>query len=101
MISDAVSSGLAGIGVATRRIEASAHNVANLNTQDFRPLEVRQAVDAAGHPQATTARPDEPRDVDLAREIAGQVQARTSFQASLRTIETGLEMRGQLLDLLA
>lgn len=99
MISDAASAGLAGINSATQRIGASAHNVANLNTQDFRPLEVRQAVDATDRPRATVERSKEAREVDLTREIVDQLRARIDFEASLRVIEADLETKGMLLDM--
>ncbi len=99
MISDAASAGLAGLNAATRRLETSAHNVANLNTQDFRPLEVRQAVDASERPQVVVERSKDARPVELAGEIIEQIRARVGAQASLRVIEADLELKGMLVDL--
>ncbi len=99
MISDAASAGLAGLDVATKRLEASAHNVANLNTPDFHPLEVQQAVDAGQRPQAVVNRTKDPREVDLGREKIEQTKALVSGQAALRTLDAELELKGSLLDM--
>lgn len=99
MISNAASAGLAGLEAATKRLEASAHNVANLNTRDFHPLQVQQAVDASGRPQATAKRSPKPQEVDLAREMVEQTKALVGGQAALRTLDAEIELKGSLIDL--
>ncbi|MCP5055585.1 MAG: flagellar basal body rod protein [bacterium] len=99
MISNAASAGLAGLEAASKRLEASAHNVANVNTRNFHPVEVQQAVDASERPQAVATRSPEPQEVDLAREAVEQMKALVGGQAALRTLDAEMELKGSLLDI--
>ena len=82
-------------------ISTSAHNVANLLSEDFRPLRAEQSSSAAGGSSVRVSQAPEPRQVDLAREIVSQIQSSTQYTASLRVLEVGADMRGELIDLLA
>lgn len=99
MISNAASAGLAGFEAASRRLEASAHNIANVNTRNFHPVEIQQAVDASERPQTVASRSPEPGEVDLAREAVEQTKALVGGQAALRTLDAELELKGSLLDI--
>ena len=84
---------------AQTRVAVSAHNVANLLTEDFRPQRVVQTSSAAGGSTARVQQSADPAPVSLAREGVGQIQASTQYPASARVFEVGADMRGQLLDL--
>ncbi|MCP3983632.1 MAG: flagellar basal body rod protein [bacterium] len=99
MISSATSAGLAGFEAASKRMEASAHNVANVNTRNFHPVEIQQAVDASERPQAVSTRSPEAQEVDLARESVEQTKALVGGQAALKTLDAELELKGSLLDI--
>lgn len=92
---------LSGMQSAQTRVAVSAHNVANLLTEDFRPQRVVQTSLASG---GSTARVEQSRgrsEVSLASEIVGQIQASAQYSASARVFAVGSEIRGQLLDLFA
>jgi flagellar hook protein FlgE len=97
----AISAGLSGIASAEKRIGVASHNVANLLTEEFRPLEAEQHSRAGGGSYATVEQEAEPREVDLAREFVGMDVAALQAKASMRVIETELDVLGSLLDIKA
>lgn len=92
---------LTGIRSAEQRMAASAHNVANLGTEDFRPLRVTQNTLGGGGVAARVMQVEIPEEVDVASEVAAQIEARIQFLASLRTIGAQQELEGALVDLFA
>ncbi len=98
---DGLSAALSGIHSAERRVAASAHNVANLQTEDLRPLRATQSTAPGGGSQVHVHQEAEARPVHLARELALQMLAGVQFQASLRVLEVEGDLRGRLVDLRA
>ena len=96
--SNATSIGLSGLTAAMARLNSSAHNIANVLTEDFRPLRTTQAERAEGGVDAHTEQLTEPRAVDLAQEFVEQIRAQVAARASLRAIDTSLDVLGFLLD---
>ena len=91
---------ISGIQSAQLRLNASAHNVANLTTPSFRPLRVEQSAVAGGGSTARVTRSPDPSEVDLVREIIDQIRAKTQFMSSVRFAAVAVETRGTLVDLL-
>lgn len=98
---DTLGIALSGMQSASTRVAVSAHNVANLLTEGFRPQRVEQTSQASGGSRASVATAPTPEPVSLDREIVDQITAKTQFKASARVLAAGLEMRGSLLDILA
>ncbi len=98
---DPLTIAASGMRSAEVRFAASAHNVANLNTPDFRPLRVEQASVAGGGSVAHARQEPVPRQVDLVREFVEQARAGHQYLASLRALSVSLETRGTLVDMLA
>jgi flagellar hook protein FlgE len=98
---DPLTIAASGMRSAELRLGASAHNVANLNTPDFRPLRAHQSSRAGGGSQVRVVQEARPQAVDLAREIVEQMLAKLQHGASLRVLVTASETRGSLVDLLA
>lgn len=92
---------LSGMQSAQTRVAVSAHNVANLLTDGFRPQRSVQTSLASGGSQATVQTAASPEPVDLDREIVEQIVAKTQFEASARVLGVDLELKGSLLDILA
>ena len=90
-----------GVRAAELRMAASAHNVANLTTPDFRPLRTVQRSSPAGGAVASSFQEPAPRPVELARELVDQMLAAAQLRASLRVFVVDAEVRGSLLDLFA
>ena len=98
---DPLSTALSGIRSAELRLGASAHNVANLNTPDFRPLRTLQSSVAGGGSTAHVVQEPDPQEVDLVREFVEQFRAAHQFGAALHVLRTTAETRGLLVDMLA
>jgi flagellar basal body rod protein FlgG len=101
MAADALSIALSGISGAHKRVEAASHNVANLLTEDFRPVRVLQSSRASGGSTVEVEQAAEPEPVSLAREFIESDLAAIQAKASARIVEVDLDMLGSLLDILA
>ena len=97
MINSTSSIALSGLKAAQTRLDVSAHNIANLQTGDFRRQEVRQESTPGGGTRATVQRAPAPGEA-LAQDVVEQMGARYAFIASLKVIETDRKMTGALLD---
>lgn len=74
----------------------SAHNVANVNTEDFGAT--RTTITSQGNtPVAQSTQSD--NRTNLAKEISDQIVIEKSFEANANTIKAKDEMIGSLLDL--
>ena len=96
------SIGSSGLQAAQLRLDASANNVANMNTPGYRRQVVAQeeAADSAGV-RATVQRAQEAERVALEKEAVEQMSATYAFKANLQTIKAQDEMMGSLLDVKA
>ncbi len=97
---DAIGSSLSGVRSAFERRNASAHNVANLLTEEFRPLRARQSEVEAGGSRVEIERAARPETVDLAKELVDSSLASVQAKASLRVLDTDLDLVGTLIDTL-
>lgn len=91
---------LSGLNAASLRLDSAAHNIANLQTPEFRRQQVRQQALPEGGVRAELDRAVQPGDA-LAEDIVGQMAASIDYRASLKLLKTGDELLGRLLDLRA
>jgi flagellar basal body rod protein FlgB len=98
MLVRAISNALSGIRSASRRQEVSAHNVANLLTDDFQPQRTLQREAREGGSTAEVQRSATPESVDVAEEFVQQSLAALQTRASLRVLGTSLELVDEILD---
>lgn len=96
---DALGIALSGMQSAGTRVAVSAHNVANVMTEDFRPQRAVQSSLPGGGARARVEQSERPERVSLAGEIVGQQVASLQYSASARVFAVGAEMRGSLVDL--
>lgn len=92
---------LSGIAAAGVRMGVSAHNVANLTTEDFHPLRSYQESVAGGGTRVQVERSPTAETVDLAGEIVNQMTASLQARASMQVLKTDMGLIGSLLDLFA
>ena len=104
----AAAIGLSGMRAAQLRLDASAHNVANVQTPGFQRQQVSQtAQPATGGVSAQVGQ--EPASLAqgmdgfnrLAQDMVEQRMSLYSFTANLRTVQTQDAMLGALLDVRA
>lgn len=104
------SSAMSGLRAASRRLEASANNVANLNTDGFEPsrvalsdlssggvrISISDTARAKANDPAATAVPS---GTDPIEETVAQTTAAFAFRANLRTLYTAQSLDAALLAL--
>lgn len=88
---------LSGMSAANQLQQASAHNIANLNTPGFRRQEVVQSTDPSGGVTAAY-RESEKEGEALEADVVGQLQAKALFLANLSVFRAQDRMAGALLD---
>lgn len=80
------------------RMGASAHNIANTQTEDFHREEVlQQARPALGGTEATVRRAPEAGH-QMEQDVVDQLAAKNSFLANLAVFKAGDKMLGTLID---
>lgn len=100
-MNDTLSIARSGMQSAQVRLRNSAHNVANVVTQDFKNHRTVQMTQAGGGSRASTRIDSEPREVSLTNEFVEQSLASFQFKASARVVQTDLDLKGSLLDAFA
>ena len=95
------SIGNSGLHAAQLRLGASAHNVANLNTPDFRRHSVAQQAAGEGAGVHATVQRGAQAGVALAQEAVEQMSATCAFKANVQVLKTQDRMMGALLDIQA
>ena len=113
-LSSVYATALSGLLHQSRRMEVSAHNVANLHTDGFRASRA-VAREAPGGGVATHVAPTDDTapllledgelltgsNTDLATEVVTQISARAAYGANLAALETAQESEEALLDILS
>lgn len=91
------SIGNSGLQAAQLRLDASAHNVANLSTPGFRRQVVEQTENPGGGVQASVQRATQEGSA-LEQEAVEQIAATYAFKANVQVLKTNDRMLGSLLD---
>jgi flagellar basal body rod protein FlgG len=85
------------MNAAQTQLRASAHNVANLDTDGFRRQQVQQTPQPEGGVAAAITRADTAGS-DLVLDVVTQLAAKNAFLANLAVFKTSNRMAGALLD---
>lgn len=88
---------LSGMNAAQTQLQASANNMANLATPNYRRDEVVQTPNAGGGVQSQTVKA-EAEGSSLEADVVAQLQAKNSFLANLAVFRTSNQLTGVLLD---
>ena len=94
------STALSGMNAASLQLQSSAHNIANLQTPEFRRQQVRQQAEPGGGVRAGLAQAELTGDA-LAEDIVNQMQAAVVYRANVQTLRTEAAVLGRLLDVQA
>ncbi|MBC7682344.1 MAG: flagellar basal body rod protein [Ferruginibacter sp.] len=86
-----------GLQAAQTRLQVSAHNVANSQTDGFRPLQVYQSTQSGGGVSTQVERSSQPGTA-LEADVIAQLQAKNAFLANLSVFKTHHAMLGTLLN---
>lgn len=88
---------LSGLNAAQTRLNATANNIANLNTESFRRDEVTAQAVPGGGVSVSVAKADQP-GADLVRDVVDQKLAALEFKANVQVLKTSGRMMGTLLN---
>lgn len=97
---DASRIALSGMAAAQQRLQAHAHNLANLGTDGFRRSTIVQAEQAGGGATAAWGRASAQGHA-MVDDLVGQRMAGHEFAANLAVFKTHDAMAGALLDAVA
>ncbi len=111
---NSVGSSLAGLSVHATKMATSAHNVANVNTDEFKKDRVTIHSNGSGHPVANITKVDTPgytvqgpegqvekSNVDLAEEMVNHTIGKKGYQANLKVLESEEKVFDSVLDIMA
>jgi flagellar hook protein FlgE len=101
LAADPFSIALSGISGAHKRVAATSHNVANLLTEDFRPLKTRQHALESGGSMVEVEQAATPEPVSLADELVELMLAALQAKASGQVVGVQSDLLGNLLDIMA
>lgn len=110
-----VSSALSAVTAFQKKMDVTANNVANVDTDGFKKSRVNlsegshggveasvQQIDSPGYPKETirndTIEETESSNVDLAEEFTDMIVTKAGYTANLKTIKTQDEILGSLFD---
>ena len=116
-MSEAINTALSALGATLRKLDVTANNIANANTQDFKksrasfeetaPAGVKVTISRVETP-GTPLPPDEVigeghemSNVSMEEELVDLITTQHAFAANIKTIQTEDEMQGTLLDIIA
>ena len=95
------SIGTSGMQTAQLRLDASANNVANMNTPRYQRQVVEQEATPGVAGVTGSVRRSQEEGVALEQEAVEQMSATYAFKASLQVVKTQDQMMGSLLDVKA
>jgi len=88
---------LSGMNAAQTALSASAFNIANLGTDDFRRQRVEQTSTVQPGVSATLGQAAVPGDA-MVTDLVDMLQAKNAFLANLAVFKTSAKLAGTLLD---
>ena len=109
-----VSSSLSGLAVFGNRLSVSAHNVANVNTDEYKRTDAAIVEDRQGLPRLYTRKVETPgpiieepdgtrrelSNVELEREVPHMAISQRGYEANIKALEVQNEMIGTLLEMI-
>ncbi len=112
---NAVGSTLAGLSVHSTKVGVAAHNIANVNTDEFKNDRVTIQSNETGQPEANIEKVDTPgyiiqgpegeeietSNVDLANEAVNLKLGKTGYEANLKALQAEQDIWKSVLDIMA
>jgi flagellar basal body rod protein FlgC len=89
-----ISAAASALAAESKKLQVSAHNTANVNTEGFVPQQVVQTEGPGGGviAEIVPPSPDEPPPrVDLANEAVDRITATRAYEANLAVMKSALE----------
>jgi len=99
IVNTIANNSLTGIYAYTTLLNNTANNVANMNTDGYKPLETIMQESSSGGVNAVTTMSANADNVDLSTEAVDMITAATGFKASISVLKTDQEMQKSIIDL--
>ena len=87
-----------GFEAYTTRLDVSANNVANVNTENFQPSKITMSSRQNGGVDTTVAKAGD--QVDISREAVEMLSTINGFKANLQVAKADREMTKSMLDII-
>lgn len=100
-MADSINSSLSAIGAYTTMMNNSAQNIANLNTEPYKPRETVMQDTVAGGVSALTVRNQNVDRVDLSKEAVDLKVAEYGIKANLSVLKREQEAQKTIIDIIA
>jgi len=97
---DITGIGLSALNAYEKKLSVTANNIANLNTEKFRPSEAT-IQDNAGQGVYVTISQSNAPEVDLVKEMVNLMTAKLGVEISIKSIKTADEITKGVLDIIA
>jgi flagellar hook protein FlgE len=101
MGNDVSSISLSGINAYSTMMNNTANNIANQNTDKYKPLETTMKDQAGGGVIASTNASQYQDTVDLSKEVVNMMVAENGIKANLQTLKTQQGMQKSVIDIIA
>ncbi|MBI5655572.1 MAG: flagellar basal body rod protein [Geobacter sp.] len=98
-MTDATSIASSALDAYSTKIEVTSHNVANTNTENFKPSQVTLQETHSGGVSAAVRPTDD--QVDISREAVEMLSTVNGYKANLQAIKTDTEMTQSMLDIIS
>lgn len=114
---NSLGNNLAGLKAYSTQVNASAHNIANVNTDEFKSQDAIVQEDQNSQPKAVVRKDNSPGAVkqtisedgkeklqemsntDIAKEMVKTISAEKAYTANLKTVETQDQMAGSIINI--
>ena len=111
-MTDLLGIAVSGLRAASARLSVHAENIANQQSEGYRPLRPVQTTGATGEPVLEAQRTDRPQQrlpgtdfvepgTSLENEMVGTMESETAYKADAKLVTTARELDKALLDILA
>jgi len=101
MSDNTINSAVSALKAYSTMLSNTANNVANVNTENYNPLETTMQDSATGGVTAASTRDTNTDRVDLSKEVVDLITAQNGFKANITVLKTGQEIQKSVIDILA
>jgi len=97
-IGNITNSALAALAAFGTGLDVTANNIANINTNGFKPTSAVMNEDVSGGVKVTLSQ-SENADVDIAGEMVDLMIEKNAIQVNVKSLQTGNEVLKNLIDM--
>jgi len=100
MVNSITNNSLSAINAYGTMLSNTANNIANVNTEAYKPLETTMKDNAGGGVSASTSRNANADRVDISKEAVDLITAENGMKANIAVVRTTQETQKSVVDML-